>query len=211
MELQELDGGGTLEAEALDDGIYIGGATGIYNNNNNNNNNADINADIDADVDIDESNNKNAAENKGVKKIKKKGRVARNISTSSMEDMALTKKDYEKILKYYGVDIPNKTPLRKIRQNAEQLLANKLCRCIKGVGYNKGVIKRVNNPIAVCSNAVLTRRGLTYSRITCKRRTGNKTNQKNMKIKKLNTKKGRQSRRTRKITGLRKTRPVIEL
>ncbi len=202
MEGLQLDGGEALD----DDSMYIGGATGFYNSSN-----VDVDADIDVDIDESGNKNKNTAENTGVKKIKKKGRVARNLSASSMEDMALTKKDYEKILKYYGVDIPNKTPLRKIRQNAEQLLANKLCRCIKGVRYKTGVIKRVNNPVAVCSNAVLTRRGLTYSRITCKRRTGNKTNQKNMKIKKLNTKKGRQSRRTRKITGLRKTRPVIEL
>ena len=45
--------------------------------------------------------------------------------------MKLTKNDYITILKYYNINVPKDTKIKAIRQKAEQLIAEKLCRCIK--------------------------------------------------------------------------------
>ena len=45
-----------------------------------------------------------------------------------------TNKDYISILKYYKIDIPKSKQI--IKQTAEKIMADKLCRCIKKVDIN---------------------------------------------------------------------------
>ena len=74
---------------------------------------------------------------------------------------ALTKNDYKTVLEYYGIStigIKNK----KIRAMALDILANKLCRCIKKIGDDK-------KAIAICKDSVLNKKGLKNGIFTCKK------------------------------------------
>ena len=80
----------------------------------------------------------------------------------------LKAKDYNTILKFYNVPLEGKT--RKTRRNlAEQLLATKLCRCIKKVG-RKNKTRKENRAIAICREAVIKRKGYRMKKFTCKKR-----------------------------------------
>ncbi len=78
--------------------------------------------------------------------------------------MRLSRNDYISILKYYKVDFSN-MKIKTIKTTAEDILANKLCRCIKKVD------KKNNNEtkaIAICKNSIFTKKNLRPSRFKCK-------------------------------------------
>lgn len=78
--------------------------------------------------------------------------------------MSLNKKDYVKILNYYKMRIPsNKNTLKK---RAEDVLATKLCRCIKKVDP-----KDEEKAIGVCSRSIFNKKGLTRGKFKCKKGT----------------------------------------
>ena len=78
--------------------------------------------------------------------------------------MGLSKKDYVKILNYYKMRIPsNKKTLKK---RAENVLAIKLCRCIKKVDP-----KDEEKAIGVCSRSIFNKKGLTRGKFKCKKGT----------------------------------------
>ena len=69
--------------------------------------------------------------------------------------MKLTKRDYLSILKYYNIDYRGMTELA-LKQKAEDILATKMCRCIKAVQkYN---ISPEKNAIAICRDSVLKKK-----------------------------------------------------
>ena len=72
----------------------------------------------------------------------------------------ITKTDYTKILKYYGLAIPKNSST--IRNNAEDILAKKLCSCIKKVGEEP-------RSIGICTKSVFNRKGLTRGKFKCKK------------------------------------------
>lgn len=74
----------------------------------------------------------------------------------------LTHADYRVVLNYYGV-YNNKMTAKQTKTAALDILANKLCRCIKKVGDDK-------QAIAVCKNSVLGKKSLKNGRFTCKKR-----------------------------------------
>ena len=75
--------------------------------------------------------------------------------------------DYKKILKYYNKPRPNN--IKKIRSNAEKILANKLCGCIKKVEkYRKS--RKERRGIGICRKSVITRKKLAFKQFTCKKR-----------------------------------------
>uniref|UniRef100_A0A6C0HGA9 Uncharacterized protein n=1 Tax=viral metagenome TaxID=1070528 RepID=A0A6C0HGA9_9ZZZZ len=80
--------------------------------------------------------------------------------------MKLTKKDYTSILKYYKINYENLTSLQ-IKNNAESILATKLCKCIKKV---TPLITNESNAIAICTNSVLQKKYLKAFRFTCKKK-----------------------------------------
>jgi hypothetical protein len=76
--------------------------------------------------------------------------------------MALNKKDYIKILKYYNLSIPKST--NEMKKQAEEVLALKLCRCIKKVSPSNEA-----KAIGVCTRTIFNRKKLTRGAFTCKR------------------------------------------
>ena len=77
----------------------------------------------------------------------------------------LNSDDYIKILEFYNKDIPKTKRLLEIE--AENILSEKLCRCIKKV-ENK--IKNKNEAIAIgiCSKTIFNNKGLTRGKFKCK-------------------------------------------
>ena len=69
--------------------------------------------------------------------------------------MTMTKTDYEKILSYYKIPFDNLNP-RELKQTAEDILATKLCKCIKAVEKKVGT----QNAIALCTTSVFGKKGL---------------------------------------------------
>ena len=84
--------------------------------------------------------------------------------------MNLTHKDYKKILKYYKLKIPKSKS--KTQKKALNVLAGKLCRCIKKV--QKKNIRRTkkykkNAATGICVSSIIKKRGLKHNRFTCKK------------------------------------------
>jgi hypothetical protein len=74
----------------------------------------------------------------------------------------ITDSDYSKILTYYGLTIPKNK--KTLKNNAESILAKKLCSCIKKVGGPQ------SEPLAIgaCTKSVLIKKGLTRGKFNCK-------------------------------------------
>jgi len=69
--------------------------------------------------------------------------------------------DYKQILEYYKKDIPKSS--RLIKNVAEKILSEKLCRCIKKLDTgNEG------RAIGICTKAVINRKGLTRGKFNCR-------------------------------------------
>lgn len=77
----------------------------------------------------------------------------------------LAKNDYINILKYYDIDYTNKNS-REIKNMAEKILAEKLCKCIKKVNTNNNE----SRAIALCKTSVLHKKGINNFKFTCKKR-----------------------------------------
>ena len=77
--------------------------------------------------------------------------------------MNMTKTDYEKVLSYYKIPFDNLS-IKELKQTAEDILATKLCKCIKAVGKKVGT----QNAIALCTTSVFGKKGLKYFDMSCK-------------------------------------------
>ena len=89
----------------------------------------------------------------------------------------LKKNDYIKILDYYDIPISSSDTSKKIKIKAEQILAEKLCKCIKKVKNSNTYTdtnsdsKDVNESraIAICNDTIFRRKGIRHSNFTCKK------------------------------------------
>lgn len=81
--------------------------------------------------------------------------------------MKLTKKDYIDILKFYNINYTSTTSLSLIKKLAENIIATKLCSCIKHVNKFKNDETR---SISICKNSVVTKKGLHINKFTCKKK-----------------------------------------
>ena len=74
----------------------------------------------------------------------------------------LTNKDYISILNYYNLVVPRSK--RLIKLNAEKIMAEKLCKCIKK-------IDPVNEAksIGICTKTIFNRKGYTRGQFKCKK------------------------------------------
>lgn len=97
----------------------------------------------------------------------------------------LTINDYKHILEFYKKPIPKSN--RILKKQAEKILTNKLCRCIKKV--DKGVEARA---IGICTKTIINNKGYKRGKFTCKNKTSiqlskkktlNKLSKKNQTIK----------------------------
>jgi len=84
--------------------------------------------------------------------------------------MRLSLNDYIAILKFYKIDFSHLTQ-KAIKQKAEAILAEKLCRCIKKV-ENSLKHERKNNTesraIAICKNSIFTKKNVALAKFKCK-------------------------------------------
>jgi uncharacterized UBP type Zn finger protein len=94
--------------------------------------------------------------------------------------MRLSLNDYKSILNYYNIDISAMKNIT-IKNKAESILAEKLCRCIKSIDNPK--------TIAVCKNSVFTKKNLKISKFSCKKKAKLLTSKKNtLKLRKTSIK-----------------------
>jgi hypothetical protein len=77
--------------------------------------------------------------------------------------MTMTKREYKKILTFYKIRIPKRN--KTLKKKAEDILAKKLCKCIKSIG-----MKDEKRSIAICTQSIFKKRGLKRGRFTCKKR-----------------------------------------
>lgn len=87
----------------------------------------------------------------------------------------LTKNDYEKILNYYNITFSPSDSSKQIKNKAEEILAEKLCKCIKKVKDSTGTGNSDNNAdesraIGICNDTVFRRKGIKHSAFTCKKK-----------------------------------------
>lgn len=61
----------------------------------------------------------------------------------------------------------SKASFKTVQNAAEEILATKLCRCIKKINPTE---KNESKNIALCANSVLKKKGLKLSRFTCKKK-----------------------------------------
>jgi len=96
----------------------------------------------------------------------------------------MTQTDYLKILRYYKITPPknNKTLKRK----AEDILATKLCRCIKRIGG-----ENESRAIGLCTRSIFNKKGLTRGPFKCKKSTRRVTISKTRKARSRTVKKRR--------------------
>jgi hypothetical protein len=73
----------------------------------------------------------------------------------------LTKKDYINILKFYKMDIPKS--MRTLKIQAEKILAEKLCKCIKKLDT-----EFEEKAVAICSKSIFNNKNLTRGDFKCK-------------------------------------------
>ena len=76
--------------------------------------------------------------------------------------MNLTNKDYQKIVKYYNIP---KTSNKSYKQIGEQILADKLCKCIKSIGI---INKSEDSAISICRNSIFNKKKLGMYKFECK-------------------------------------------
>jgi len=80
--------------------------------------------------------------------------------------MKLTNKDYLTILDYYNItpsqNSKGNLDRKKIKEEAEDILASKLCRCIKKIDPVDE-----NKSIAICTDSIFTKRGIKYDAFKC--------------------------------------------
>ena len=73
----------------------------------------------------------------------------------------LNTNDYKLILEFYNLPIPKTSSL--IKTEAEKILTEKLCRCIKKLESFNG-----SRAIGICTKTILNRKGLTRGKFNCK-------------------------------------------
>jgi len=80
-----------------------------------------------------------------------------------------TYEDYKTILKFYKIKNIEKLSKKEIKKYAEDILAEKLCSCIKKVTKsNKSNKLPEPSAIAICKDSVIRRKKLKINRFTCK-------------------------------------------
>ena len=93
---------------------------------------------------------------KGVKKI-----YLVNLVMSTK----LNNKDYVNILNYYNMTVPKSKKL--IKQRAENIMAQKLCKCIKKIDA-KTKSKSESKSIGICTRTIFNSKGFTRGSFQCR-------------------------------------------
>ena len=84
----------------------------------------------------------------------------------------VTNKDYISILNYYKINIPKSKIL--IKKQAEKIMAEKLCKCIKKIDKQNEA-----KSIGICTKTIFNRKGYTRGQFQCKKKQTVKFRKKN--------------------------------
>ena len=77
--------------------------------------------------------------------------------------MELSQTDYKQILDYYKISVPvNK---KHMKQLAEKIIAEKLCKCIKKLDP-----ENESRSIGICTKTVINRKGFIRGKFQCKKK-----------------------------------------
>ena len=79
----------------------------------------------------------------------------------------LTNEDYKDILTYYKMEIPKSK--RLLKKQAENIMSEKLCRCIKKVKENKPTPITEGQAIGICSKSIFNRKGFSRGKFRCQK------------------------------------------
>lgn len=90
--------------------------------------------------------------------------------------MKLSKTDYINILEFYKINNINNLSFKEIKNKAEEIIASKLCSCIKKVDPN---LENESKAIAICTKNIVKNKGLKINRFTCKNKPKLLTSKKN--------------------------------
>jgi hypothetical protein len=98
----------------------------------------------------------------------------------------LNQNDYIKILNYYDIPISSKDSSKTIKNKAETILAEKLCKCIKKVKKSDSAdsgsddndndndddspSESESKAVAICSNSIFEKKGLVRGLFDCKKK-----------------------------------------
>jgi hypothetical protein len=91
----------------------------------------------------------------------------------------LKQNDYIKILNYYDIPISPKESSKTIKNKAENILAEKLCKCIKkvkkdndssGASYSDTPSENESKAVAICSNSIFEKKGLERGLFDCNKK-----------------------------------------
>ena len=78
--------------------------------------------------------------------------------------MELSSMDYKKIAQFYNIPKPNNKSYKEI---AEDVLAGKLCKCIKKVRSSQQVLEKA--AIGVCRESIFKNRGIDFYNFKCRK------------------------------------------
>ena len=81
----------------------------------------------------------------------------------------LARKDYENVLNFYKIPLVKGQPIQELRAEVEQLMSDKLCRCIKKV-TDQDHPDGEKRAIPVCKKSILHKKGLTDTGFSCKKK-----------------------------------------
>jgi hypothetical protein len=81
----------------------------------------------------------------------------------SNNNTTLSKKDYQHILQFYQMEIPKSQRLLQLK--AENILSEKLCRCIKKLDpINE------SRSVGICTKTIINSKGITRGKFSCKKK-----------------------------------------
>jgi len=78
----------------------------------------------------------------------------------------LTINDYKHILEFYNKPLPKSKRLLKMQ--AEKILTDKLCRCIKKIDYDNE--KNEPRSIGICTKTIINNKGFVRGKFSCKKK-----------------------------------------
>lgn len=85
------------------------------------------------------------------------------LSNIALSNIALSKKDYQHILQFYKMEIPRSERLLQLK--AENILSEKLCRCIKKLDpINE------SRSVGICTKTIINSKGFTRGKFSCKKK-----------------------------------------
>ena len=115
--------------------------------------------------------------------------LRKNKTNKSNQTHKMTIKDYKKILNYYNIDY-SALSTDTIKNKVHNILADKLCRCIKKVqskSKSKSKSKSEGRAIGIFKKSVITRKNIKIFTFNCKKgaKLNSKEGTRKLKIEKI--------------------------